>query len=107
MKNTGVRIGNIIAILIVGFAMGHGYSEWKQTCPVICDIPCIQEIQEPLEPVVEFLPCVKDCPSCEINCEDYYNDGFDSGEAEGYESGYIDGEYDGRSKAIEEAKMYN
>jgi len=85
-------------VLIGGFALGHTYSEWMQTCPVLCDNPIqvamgevsIFEVpqdvreaycnirNEPQE-IPVYVPC--EAPKCaitECDCMIDYDEGFNS-----------------------------
>jgi len=98
------------SVMFSGILTGFRIAEHQYgSLPIVKNSQCkVCELQAPLEPVVEFITkyvpreCTEcfECEECEeLNCEEEYENM--------YESGYIDGEYDGRSKAIEEAKMYN
>ncbi len=115
MKTKLHVIGFGLAFTIVGFVLGHQTSELNQTCPVLCDQYCPPcAIQEPLEPLIEFLPCPNPPKTESIDCfaqgfisveegEDMYNEGYNDGE----ELGFIHGEKQGRFNCNAEWQQYN
>ena len=107
MKGKLHVIGFGAVFMLVGFVLGHQISESHQTCPVLCETECTPcTIQEPLEPLVEFVPQyieVEKIKIVEVDKECYYEDQYN----DGLEQGLALGEAKGRKDCNAEWQQYN